>query len=122
MVAGLLLGLSTLISSFSGLMFTVTAMLFEGIGVLRSADVRRAIAHAVAAAFPIGAATALVLALGYVDSGGSVLMFGLNPVAATSFFLSTFLSIGPVRSSAPRPLRWRGANASQTWACSPCSR
>ncbi len=95
-VSGLLLALSILISSFAGLMFTAAAALFEGVAVVRALDWRRAIAHALAAGIPLAIGTALVFALGYVDTGGSVVAFGLNRLATQSFWLVTALSFGPV--------------------------
>ena len=95
-VTGGLLALSILISSFAGLMFTAAAALFEGVAVVRRLDVRRAIAHALAAAIPLAIATAMVFALGYVDTGGSVVSFGINRLALHSFWLVTALSFGPV--------------------------
>lgn len=95
-VSGLLLALSILISSFAGLMFTAAAALFEAVAVVRRLDFRRAITHAVAAGIPLAIATALVFVLGYVDTGGSVVAFGVNRVALQSFWLVTALSFGPV--------------------------
>lgn len=95
-VSGVLLALSILISSFAGVMFTAAAALFEGVSVVRRMDVRRAIAHALAAGIPLAIATALVFALGYVDTGGSVVSFGVNRVATQTFWLVTALSFGPV--------------------------
>ena len=95
-VSGLLLALSILISSFAGLMFTAAAALFEGVAVVRTLDWRRAIVHALAAGIPLAIGTALVFALGYVDTGGSVVAFGLNRLATQSFWLVTTLSFGPV--------------------------
>ena len=95
-VTGLLLALSIVISSFAGLMFTAAAALFEGTAVLRRLDFRRALTHAIAAGIPLAIGTALVLALRYVDASGSVVAFGINRVATQSFWLTTFLSFGPV--------------------------
>jgi hypothetical protein len=95
-VSGVLLALSILISSFAGLMFTAAAALFEGVAVVRRLDVRRAITHAVAAGIPLAIATALVFVLGYVDTSGSVVAFGVNRLATYRFWLVTFVSFGPV--------------------------
>jgi hypothetical protein len=94
-VAGILLGLSTIVSSFAGLMFILAAALYEGVAVVRRRDWRRGIAHAIAAAVPIAVAVVLVGALRYVDTGGSVIRFGLNPQSARRVLLASFLSIGP---------------------------
>jgi hypothetical protein len=94
-VAGILLGLSTAISSFAGLMFTTAAALYEAAGVIRRFDWRRGLAHAAAAAVPLALASGLVVLLHYIDSGDSVLIIGLNPQSVRSVLLATFLSIGP---------------------------
>ena len=95
-VSGALLGLSILISSFAGVMFTAAAALWEAVAVLRRADWRGALAHAAAAALPLALSAALVLGLQYVDSGGSVVEFGINRLALRSVWLVTALSFGPV--------------------------
>ena len=94
-VAGLLLGLSIVISSFAGVMFTAGAALFEAFSVVRQRDWRRGLAHAVASAVPLALASGLVLSLRYVDAG-SIVMFGVNRLATQSFWLVTALSFGPV--------------------------
>lgn len=95
-VAGGLLGLSVLISSFGGLMFTAVAAVYEAASVLRARDWRRAVLHGSAAAAPLGVAAAIVMGLEYVDRGGQVLLFGLNPVAVHNALDATLLSFGPV--------------------------
>ena len=64
--------------------------------MVRRLDWRQAIAHAIAAGIPLAIATALVVALRYVDASGSVVSFGVNRVATQSFWLVTALSFGPV--------------------------
>lgn len=95
-IAGLCLGLSIVISSFAGLMVTTAAMLHEFFGVLRARDLRRGFLHAAAAGLPLGAAVAMVFWLRYVDTSGSVIAFGINPVAVRQFWWVTVLSFGPV--------------------------
>ena len=95
-VAGALLGLSTLLSSFAGMMFTAAVAVFEGTSVLKNLDWRRAAAHAVAGAVPLAAAAGAVLLFQYVDPAGNVLIVRLNPMATQHFLSGTFLSIGPV--------------------------
>jgi hypothetical protein len=95
-VAGVCLGLSVAISSFAGLMLTAGAALYEASGLVRNFSIRRALVHATSAAVPLGLATALVFALRYVDTSGSVLEFTVNRVAVHDFWWVTFLSFGPI--------------------------
>lgn len=95
-VGGTLLGMSTLVSSFAGLMFTTVAALWEAVSVLRWREWWRASAHVAAASLPLVLAAAIVTALHYVDHGGPIIAFGLNPVAAHNVWAATFLSFGPV--------------------------
>jgi hypothetical protein len=95
-VAGSLLGLSTLISSFGGLMLTSVAAVFEGAGVVRSRAWARGATHFAAAGLPLALAAALVTLLQYVDAGGRVIELTLNTVATRHFFWTTALSSGPM--------------------------
>ena len=108
-IAGTCLGLSIAISSFAGGMLTVAAAIYEGVAVLRRVDVRRALVHAIAAAIPLAAATALTYWLRYVDTTGSVVAFELNRMAVRDFWWVTFLSFGPVLllSAAAMPAVWK---------------
>lgn len=95
-VAGALLGLATLVSSFAGLMATAAAALYEGTSVLRRRDWRRGVAHGLAAAAPLAAAAGLVIALRYVDAGDGVITFVVNSIATHRFWTAATLSAGPV--------------------------
>jgi hypothetical protein len=95
-VAGVLLGLSTLVSSFAGLMLTCVAALWEACSVVRWREWWRAISHAAAAAFPLALAAALATALQYVDAGSSIITLGPNPLAFVSVWFATALSFGPM--------------------------
>lgn len=101
-IAGACLGLSIAISSFAGGMLAVGAAIHEGVAVLASARmsareaVRRAGIHAIAAAVPMAAATALTYALRYVDTSDSVVALEINRMATRDFWRVTFLSFGPV--------------------------
>jgi hypothetical protein len=95
-LAGTCLGLSIAISSFAGGMLTVAAAIYEGTAVIRRVDFRRAAVHALAAAIPLAAATALTYGLQYVDTSGSVVALELNRMATRYFWWVTFLSFGPV--------------------------
>jgi hypothetical protein len=93
---GTLLGLSVLVSSFAGLMLTVAAAVWEAGSVIRWRDWWRAAAHWSAAALPLALAAALVTALQYVDTGGSIITVGRNETAFHRWWQVTALSFGPV--------------------------
>lgn len=97
-IGGVLLGLSTLISSFAGLMLTSVAALWEACSVLRWREWWRATAHASAAALPLALSAALVIGLQYVDTSGdlSIVRLGANPLAFHRVVEVTLLSFGPV--------------------------
>jgi hypothetical protein len=95
-VGGVLLGLSVVVSSFAGIMMMMAAALFEGCSVLRWREWWRGTVHASAAALPLVLAAALVTALHYVDSGGSVISVGPNRLAFHRAWLVTPLSFGPI--------------------------
>lgn len=95
-VAGLLLGLSIAISPFAGVMFTAGAACVETVAVVRHSAWRQSLVHAIASAIPLALAGGLVLALGYVDTSGSLVEFGVNRAARQHFWLVTALSFGPV--------------------------
>jgi hypothetical protein len=107
--AGALLGASTLISSFGGLMFTSAAAAHEAMAVVRRRAWGRAVRHAAAAAVPLGLAAITVMALRYVDRGGQVILLGLNHVAVANVVPATFLSFGPVLilGAAAAVVAWR---------------
>lgn len=95
-IGGTLLGISTLLSSFGGLMLTSAAALHEAISVLRSRDWWRALTHLAAASIPLGLVVIIVVALQYVDAGGRIITLGLNDIAVRSLIPGTFLSFGPM--------------------------
>ena len=99
-VAGTLLTLCTLISSFAGVMFTAIAAACEAVSTLRRRTWLAACFNAPYAALPLVVGAAVVTALQYVDRPGntslSVIRFGLNELSAQNFWVVTFLSLGPV--------------------------
>lgn len=99
-VAGGLLALCTLVSSFAGLMFTAIAAAYEFADTLRRRGWTAACFNAPYAALPLVIGAAIVTALEYVDRPGntnlSIVRLGLNEVAARRFWLSTFVSMGPM--------------------------
>ena len=108
-VAGTLLGLATLISSFAGLMVTAAAVVVEGVSAVRDRDWRQALMHATAAGLPLAVSAGLVLALGYVEQGSSVIMLGLNDTATHHVVTATLVSMGPMIAlgGAGAILAWR---------------
>jgi hypothetical protein len=98
--AGALLALSTLISSFAGVMFTAVAAGYEVVDTLRRRGWTAAFFNAPYAALPLVVGAAIVTALEYVDRPGNtnlgVIRLGLNELAARRFWLVTFLSFGPM--------------------------
>lgn len=95
-VGGTLLGLSTVLSSFAGLMLTAVAALWEACSVLRWREWWRATVHASAAALPLVLAAALVTSLEYVDHGGQIVSVGPNRLAFHRLWECTVLSFGPI--------------------------
>ncbi len=98
-IGGTLLAMSTLISSFGGLMLTATAALHEGIAVLRGQHWRRGVTHFTAAAVPLAIGVILITGLryvDYVDTPGRIIQIGLNRIAVHNVVPGTFLSFGPV--------------------------
>lgn len=95
-IGGVLLAMSTLISSFGGLMLTTAAALHEAIAVAHARAWRRAIVHVIAAAIPLALGAATIFALRYVDTGGQIITVGLNAVALHNVVPGTFVSCGPM--------------------------
>ena len=85
-VAGALLALCTLVSSFAGVMFTAVAAAYELVDTVRRRGWVAAAFNAPYAALPLVVGAAIVTALEYVDRPGntnlSVIRFGLNELAA----------------------------------------
>lgn len=98
-IGGTLLAMSTLISSFGGLMLTTAAALHEGISVLRGRDWWRGLTHLSAASVPLAMGVVLITGLryvDYVDTPGQIVRVGLNPIAVHNVIPGTFLSFGPM--------------------------
>ncbi len=112
-VAGLLLAMSILVSSFAGLMFTAVAAVYEATNtVVRRAWVT-AVFNAAYAALPMALGSALVMALHYVDQPPdyhlNVIRLGLNPLAPENFWTVTAMSFGPavIMGSLGAAAAWR---------------
>ncbi len=99
-VAGALLALSTLYSSFAGVMFTTIAAAYEAVLTVRRRAWTAAPFNAAYAALPLALGAALVTALHYVDqpldATVSVIRLGLNPLSPVNFWTVTAMSFGPV--------------------------
>ncbi|MGE3474018.1 MAG: hypothetical protein AB7O28_27000, partial [Vicinamibacterales bacterium] len=97
--AGVLFGLTALVSTFVAVMFLAAAALVEVVTTLRHRAWWAAVVNAAWAALPVALAAAAATALQYVDNqpgGLGVIRLGLNSLAVTRPVLSTFVSAGPV--------------------------
>jgi hypothetical protein len=94
-LAGSLLGMALLLSSFAALMLTVIAAVFGGFALLRQRAWGTIAGGAVAAALPMAGALLLSQVLHYVDSG-SLVAFGPNQTATHNALPAIALSFGPM--------------------------
>lgn len=95
-LAGICLGASLLLSSFAALMLGIIVAAVSAIHLAQARRLRELIAGAVAGAAPVAGAVALSQAFRYVDTGGSLVAFGLNETAARNALVAVFLSFGPM--------------------------
>ena len=98
-VAGTLLAMSTIISSFAGLMYATIAAVYEAVQTLYRRQWANAVFNAAYAALPLAIGAAVVTALHYVDqppdASVSVIRFGLNPLSTVRVWTVTAMSFGP---------------------------
>ena len=94
-LAGCLLGMALLLSSFAAMMLTAIVAIYGGIVLLWNREWRVIAVGAVAAALPMAGSLALSSALRYVDAG-SLVAFGPNRTATRSAAIAIFLSFGPM--------------------------
>lgn len=98
-VAGALLAVSTLISSFAGLMYTTVAALYEAVATVRRRAWWSGATNAAWAALPLAIGAAAVSGLHYVDQPpdheAGIVQFGLNPLSVHRVWLVTAMSAGP---------------------------
>jgi hypothetical protein len=108
-LAGTLLAMSFLISTFSGLMLTAAACVALGLAVVRRRAWRPALACAVAAGVPLALALVLSEALRYVEHGGALVTVGLNHVALVHWPEVVFLNFGAslIGAAAALVFAWR---------------
>ncbi|MBL8135151.1 MAG: hypothetical protein JNL48_00895 [Acidobacteria bacterium] len=98
-VAGALLAVSTLISSFAGLMYTTVAAAYEAVATMRRRAWWSGVSNAAWSALPLAIGAATVTALHYVDQppdhDAGIVQFGVNPLALHRVWLVTAMSAGP---------------------------
>jgi hypothetical protein len=93
-LAGSLIALSLLLSTFSALMIATVAAVFQGVRMLRAGHFTWMIPCAAAAAVPIGAAIVLTEYFGYVEHGGRLVSLVVNQMAWHHAPLAIGLSFG----------------------------
>jgi hypothetical protein len=93
-LAGSLIALSLLLSTFSALMIATVAAVFQGVRMLRAGQLAWMIPYAAAAAVPIGAAIVLAEYFGYVEHGGRLVSLVVNEMAWHRAPLAIGLSFG----------------------------
>ena len=98
-VAGTLLAMSTIISSFAGLMYTTISAVYELVQTIYRRQWASAAFNAAYAALPLAIGAAVVTALHYVDQPPdatvNIIRFGLNPLSTVRFWTVTAMSFGP---------------------------
>jgi hypothetical protein len=93
---GTLLAVSLLISTFASLMLACMATLYVGARLLAERRYRVLVPCAMAAAAPLLVGLDIALRLQYVDRSESLMVLGLNPIAATNVPAAMILSFGPM--------------------------
>lgn len=112
-VAGMLLGLVVLLSSFVALIFTAAIALHEGVATVWRRDWWSGAVNVSWAALPMAVATAITTALEYIDhhqaGTAPLLRFGVNEMAVANAWVATSLSAGPalLTGGAGLWLAWR---------------
>jgi hypothetical protein len=97
-LAGVLLGLGLLVSSFIAVMVGCGVALYQAVSLATQRKWRALVAGGLAAAVPVAFAVVLSNLLEYVDrSSGPIVSVGhLNPLAATNTLTGIVLSFGPI--------------------------
>jgi hypothetical protein len=98
LLAGVLLAVGLLVSSFIALMVGSAVALYQAVGLLIQRRWRALVLGGLAAGAPVGIAVLVSSLLEYVDrSAGSIMTVGhLNPLAATNTVTGIALSFGPI--------------------------
>lgn len=108
-LAGSLIALSLLLSTFSALMIATIAALFQGVRMLRAREYAWIVPCAAGAAVPIAIAVWLGQVFGYVEHGGRLVSFMVNEIAWRRAPLAILLSFGAmlIGACAGGVLAWR---------------
>jgi hypothetical protein len=96
LTVGGFLAAAMLVSSFVSMMLTGMAAAYIAWRILTERQWRVIVPGAIAAALPMAGALVLVNLLGYVDTGGELIRFGLNSLATNNASIVIFLNLGPV--------------------------
>jgi hypothetical protein len=97
LAAGCLLGLSLLLSSFEAIILGAAVAVVFGFRLVKSGRWLAIPTAAVLGSVPVALAVLASSALAYVDAnGGSLVQFGVNPVATVRWPYVTLLSFGPL--------------------------
>jgi hypothetical protein len=120
-VAGSLLAMSTLVSSFAGMMYTTIAAAYEACRTLRHRAWWTGVTNAAWAAPPLALGAAAVTALEYVDrprdGEPGIVAIGLNRLAVRNLVIVTAMNFGPalIFGAAGLAVAWRR----RLWAVAP---
>ena len=96
LIVGVFLAATMLVSSFVSMMLTGMAAAYIAWRILTERQWRVIVPGALAAALPMAGALVLANRLGYVDTGGELIRFGLNSLATHNAAIVIFLNLGPV--------------------------
>jgi hypothetical protein len=95
-IVGVFLAAAMLVSSFVSLMLAGMAASYIAWRIVTERQWRVIVPGAIVAALPMAGALGLANLLGYVDTGGELIRFGLNSLATHNAAIVIFLNMGPV--------------------------
>jgi hypothetical protein len=95
-LAGCLLGMALLLSSFAAMMLTAIVAVYAGVRLVIGRQWRTIVAGAAAASLPMFGALGLSSILRYVDGAGPLVAIGLNRTASRNAGMAILLSFGPM--------------------------
>jgi hypothetical protein len=97
LLAGTLLAVGLLLSSFLAVMIGIVVALYQLLTLASAGRWRQLAVGGVCGAIPVGIAVLVSDALEYVDrTGQSLVVLGVNPLAATNTWVAIALSFGPI--------------------------